>query len=53
MMILVVASSAGRRTRFAPSAVAMVTPARMPKFLMGTKPESAKVRNPKKRAMVV
>ena len=35
MMILVVASSAGSKTRFAPSAVTIVTPARMPKFWIG------------------
>ena len=53
VMILVVARSAGRRIRFAPSAVVMVTPARMPKFLIGTKPESEKVRKPRTSAMVV
>jgi len=38
---------------FAPMAVAIVIPARMPKFWIGTKLESAKVRKPKKSATVV
>ena len=53
VMIFVVARRAGRRIRFAPSAVTMVRLARMPKFWMGTKLERAKVRKPKQRAPVV
>jgi hypothetical protein len=53
VMILVVESRAGRSTRFAPSEAAMVTPARMPKFWIGTKLERAKTRKPAKSAIVV
>jgi len=52
-MIFVVERRAGRRIRFAPSAVTMVSPARMPKFWIGTKLDRAKVRKPRKSAPVV
>jgi hypothetical protein len=52
-MIFVVPRTAGRRTRFATSDVAIVMPARTPKFWIGTKLDSANVRNPKKSAAVV
>src|SRR5207249_909334 len=53
VITLVVASSAGKSTRFAPSEAAMVKPVRMPKFWIGTKLENPKVRKPKKSATVV
>ncbi len=53
VMILLVASSAGSRTKLAPSAVTMVVPASTPKFWMGTKREAAKVRKPAASATVV